>query len=89
MRLPRIPHRGKEASEALSSAKIIHHSATSGVLPALLWASLASWAAAPDYRGQGHDHYFNLEYDEAIADYRRLLNSDHYCPVNDSRAGGN
>ena len=81
MRVPRIPHRGKEASGALRSAKIIHHSAVNCVLPALLWASLASLAAAPDYRSQGHDHYFNLEYDEAIADYRRLLNSDPNDPA--------
>ncbi len=26
-----------------------------------------------DFRARGHDHYFNLEYDEAIEDYRRLL----------------
>ena len=81
MRLPRIPHRGKEASGALRFAKIIHHSATNCVLSALLWASLASLAAAPDYRSQGHDHYFNVEYDEAIADYHRLLNSDPNDPA--------
>ena len=26
-----------------------------------------------DFRARGHDHYFNLEYDQAIEDYRRLL----------------
>ncbi len=26
-----------------------------------------------DFRARGHDHYFNLEYDAAIEDYRRLL----------------
>ena len=26
-----------------------------------------------DFRSRGHDHYFNLEYDAAIEDYRRLL----------------
>ena len=89
MRLPRIPHRGKEASGALRFFAIIHHCAVNCVVPALLSASVACLAAAPDYRSQGHDHYFNLEYDEAIADYRGLLNSDHYCPVNDSVTGGN
>ena len=49
------------------------------LLPGLLLASLVS-AAEPDYRSQGHDHYFNLEYDEAIEDYRRLSKSDPSNP---------
>ena len=49
------------------------------LLPGLLLASLVS-AAEPDYRSQGHDHYFNLEYDEAIVDYRRLSKSDPSKP---------
>lgn len=29
--------------------------------------------AAPDYRRSGNEHFFNLEYDEAIADYNKLI----------------
>ncbi len=54
--------------------------ASGRLLPVLLLASLAL-AADPDYRGQGHDHYFNLEYDEAIADYRQLLKSNPNDPA--------
>lgn len=40
---------------------------------ALALAPAALGAAAADYLAQGNDHYFNLEYDEAIDAYQRLL----------------
>jgi tetratricopeptide (TPR) repeat protein len=43
---------------------------------ALIAAAGAARAQAPraeDNRAAGHNHYFNLEYDEAIAAYRRLI----------------
>jgi tetratricopeptide (TPR) repeat protein len=43
---------------------------------ALIAAAGAARAQAPraqDNRSAGHNHYFNLEYDEAIAAYRRLI----------------
>lgn len=33
----------------------------------------ASGETAEDYRNRAHDHYFNLEYDEALADYYKAL----------------
>lgn len=40
---------------------------------ALLWFPGGLHAEEPDYRQLGHEHYFNLEYDKAIAAYRRVL----------------
>jgi predicted Zn-dependent protease len=37
---------------------------------------LASAATAPDYVAQGNDHYFNLEYDEALTDYYQAMRVD-------------
>ena len=37
-------------------------------------------AAAAEHIRQGHDHYFNLEYDEAIASYRKALELDPADP---------
>ena len=55
------------------------------LLPArvLALALLGSrWAAAPvDYRQSGHNHFFNLEYDEAIKDYTRLIEQDRDDPI--------
>ncbi len=42
-------------------------------LAALLLFLSTGRAAVVDYRSRGDDHYFNLEYDQAIADYLRLL----------------
>ena len=42
-------------------------------LAVLLLCLSTAQAAVVDYRSRGDDHYFNLEYDEAIADYLRLL----------------
>jgi tetratricopeptide (TPR) repeat protein len=41
--------------------------------------------AAPDYRRSGDDHFYNLEYDQAITDYTRLIqqNPDDPIPYND------
>ncbi len=40
----------------------------------LLWGFLLPGVmAAADYRAAGHNHYFNLEYDEAIDSYSRLI----------------
>jgi tetratricopeptide (TPR) repeat protein len=36
-------------------------------------AAAAPAPAAPDYRESGHNHFFNLEYDQAIADYTKLV----------------
>ena len=70
----------KEVSGVLHLSSVICRRAAGRLLPVLLLASLAL-AADPDYRSQGHDHYFNLEYDEAIADYRQLLKSDPNYPA--------
>ena len=61
-------------------SNLIRRRAAGCLLPGLLLASLIS-AADPDYRSQGHDHYFNLEYDEAIAKYRLLSKSDPNDPA--------
>jgi tetratricopeptide (TPR) repeat protein len=41
--------------------------------------------AATDYRHSGDDHFYNLEYDQAITDYTRLIqqNPDDPIPYND------
>ena len=53
----------------------------------LIGAALSSAAltAATDYRRSGDDHFFNLEYDQAIADYNRLIqqNPSDPMPYND------
>ena len=41
-----------------------------------LWGSLAAWCGqepAVDHRQQGHDHFYNLEYDAAIRQYSQLI----------------
>ena len=40
------------------------------VLSAVVGSSLA---LASDFRQTGHNHFYNLEYDEAIGDYTRLI----------------
>ena len=66
-------------SGALHLSSLIRRFSGSYILPGLLLTSFVS-AAEPDYRSRGHDHYFNLEYDEAIVDYRRLSKSDPSNP---------
>ena len=47
-----------------------------------LFVSTAVAAATDvDYRRVGHDHYFNLEYDQAISAYRRLLTQQPNDPT--------
>lgn len=55
-----------------------------------LWASGPRPAAAaapagapstPDYRASGDNHFFNLEYDQAIADYQKLIQQDPNNPL--------
>ena len=67
-------------ARALRLSNLIRGRAAGYLLSSLLLASLIS-AAMPDDRNQGHDHYFNLEYDEAIADYRLLSKSDPDDPA--------
>jgi tetratricopeptide (TPR) repeat protein len=50
------------------------------VLFIFLCAAFAPPAEAPDYRSRGDDHFFNLEYDEAIEDYSRLIAQDPQNP---------
>jgi tetratricopeptide (TPR) repeat protein len=53
---------------------------------AVLLSSLSSTLlAAIDYRQSGDDHFYNLEYDQAIADYTKLIqqNPDDPIPYND------
>ena len=38
-------------------------------------------AATPDYRQSGNNHFFNLEYDEAIGDFTRLVEQDPEDPL--------
>ena len=45
-------------------------------VPAAGLVFLAAAAAAADDRAAGHDHYFNLEYDEAVAAYERVLRAE-------------
>lgn len=40
----------------------------------------AAWGATPDYRQSGHNHFFNLEYDEAIVDYTKLIEQNPEDP---------
>jgi len=40
---------------------------------ALLALLLGVAAAAADYRQSGHNHFFNVEYDEAVRDYTKLI----------------
>ena len=42
-------------------------------LLSLIVSSAVTMAADVDYRRVGHDRYFNLEYDQAVAAYRQLL----------------
>ncbi len=45
---------------------------------------LAAWSlapAAPDYRRSGNDHFLNLEYDEAIADYAKMIEENPEDPL--------
>ncbi len=48
---------------------------------ALWWLACGLAVAAPDYRRSGHDHFYNLEYDEAIADYTRLIEQETNDPL--------
>ena len=70
----------KDVLGALHLSNLIRRRAAGCLLPGLLLASLIS-AADPDYRSQGYDHYFNLEYDEALAEYRLLSKSDPNDPA--------
>src|SRR5574341_1542254 len=45
----------------------------------LLAGALAGGAV--DYRQSGHSHFYNLEYDEAIADYTRLIEQEPNDPL--------
>lgn len=49
----------------------------------MIWAAIASAAlpAAIDYRRSGDDHFFNLEYDQAIADYAKLIQQNPADPM--------
>ncbi len=54
------------------------------ILRSVIGLCLAAWslaAAAPDYRRSGNDHFFNLEYDEAIADYGKLVDESPDDPL--------
>jgi tetratricopeptide (TPR) repeat protein len=46
------------------------------VVALALAPAAASAATAAEYTRQGHDHYFNLEYDQAIESYRHALELD-------------
>ena len=48
------------------------------LLPAALFAVAA---AAGDYRQSGENHFFNLEYDEAVRDYTRLIEQNPEDPL--------
>src|SRR5690242_19218385 len=52
------------------------------ILPLLLYSvmPLVSAESADDYRRSGDNHFFNLEYDEAIADYTQLIRLDPQNP---------
>ena len=57
---------------------------TSSRVPRFLLALLVSTAIAAadvDHRRIGHDHYFNLEYDQAVSAYRRLLTEQPNDPT--------
>ena len=43
--------------------------------------SAPATAQQPDYRALGHDHYFNLEYDQAIDAYQRLITAGPQDPL--------
>jgi tetratricopeptide (TPR) repeat protein len=65
-------------------------------LAALLLIATGAWTAAaagsaaaiPDYRQSGEDHFFNLEYDEAIRDYTRLIEQNPQDPQSYVRLAG-
>jgi len=53
-------------------------------LPGLVvlgWALGAAPAETPDYRRSGHNHFFNLEYDEALRDYSRVVEQNPQDPL--------
>ena len=50
-------------------------------LLSLLVSTAVAAATDVDYRRVGHDHYFNLEYDQAISAYRRLLTQQPNDPT--------
>jgi hypothetical protein len=37
--------------------------------------------AAPDYGHNGDDHFYNLEYDQAIIDYTQLIEQNRNDPI--------
>lgn len=41
----------------------------------------AGASSGPDYRASGNSHFFNLEYDEAIADYQKWIEQDRANPL--------
>ncbi|HYM13142.1 MAG TPA: tetratricopeptide repeat protein [Bryobacterales bacterium] len=41
----------------------------------------AGASSEPDYRASGGNHFFNLEYDEAIADYKKLIEQNPADPA--------
>ena len=47
----------------------------------LLVCAAAPAATSPDYRKSGADHFFSLEYEEAIADYTRLVEQNPDDPI--------
>lgn len=50
-------------------------------IPAAVFFFLAAAVAAADDRDAGHDHYFNLEYDEAVAAYDRARRAEPDDPA--------
>ena len=47
------------------------------------WIAIAaeSQIATTDYRRSGDEHFYNLEYDQAIADYTKLIQQDPADPI--------
>ena len=50
---------------------------------AVICFTSTSWAqpGAMDYRRSGDDHFYNLDYDQAIADYTKLINQNPADPI--------
>lgn len=49
----------------------------------IVWMAItsASLFAVPDYRHSGDDHFFNLEFDQAIGDYTKLIEQNPADPI--------
>jgi len=47
----------------------------------MLWLAASVAAAPADYRQSGHDHFYNLEYGEAIQDYAKLVEQNPEDPL--------